>query len=194
MGSGISLQTVPLKVRCVRGSRTGSKLSLLFPYVSLLDHAQVVVNVVPDPSDPLYEPPSNFVLGDPPTYKFITTNASFSGDITVCLSYLPSAFPAGTQPRLFHFVNEVWVDVTTRVDPVAQLVCGVVTSLSPFALGTVTSPTFLAQAYLKSLVQAPGRRFTLFLDLLFLERPLEDVVVSVSVHSIKGREGEGGDA
>ncbi|EKU23334.1 hypothetical protein NGA_0713100, partial [Nannochloropsis gaditana CCMP526] len=72
-----------------------------------------------------------------------------------------------------------WADVTTSVDPVAQLVCGVVSSLSPFALGTVISPTFLAQAYLKSLVQAPGRRFTLLLDLLFLERPVEDVVVSV---------------
>jgi hypothetical protein len=149
----------------------------------------VVVNVIPDPSDPLFVPPSNFILGDPPTYKFITTNASFSGDITVCLSYLPSAFPAGTQPRLFHFTNNAWADVTTSVDPVAQLVCGVVSSLSPFALGTVTSPTFLAQAYLKSLVQAPGRRFTVLLDLLFLERPVEDVVVSVGGNNIKGRAG-----
>lgn len=153
------------------------------------DHTQVVVNVIPDPSDPLFVPPSNFILGNPPTYKSIITNASFSGDITVCLSYLPSAFPAGTQPRLFHFTNNAWADVTTSVDPVAQLVCGVVSSLSPFALGTVTSPTFLAQAYLKSLVQAPGRRFTVLLDLLFLERPVEDVVVSVGGNNIKGRAG-----
>ena len=158
------------------------------PYpLSLRDHAQVVVNVIPDPSDPLYVPPSNFALGNPPTYKFINTNASFTGPIDVCLTYLPSAFPAGAEPRLFHFVNEVWVDVTTRVDPISQQVCGRVTSLSPFALGTATSPTFLAQAYLKSLVEAPGRRFTLSLDVLFLERPQTDVVVSVG----ESMEGEG---
>jgi hypothetical protein len=135
-------------------------------------------------------PPSSFVLGDPSTYKSISTDASFSGDITVCLSYLPSAFPLGTRPRLYNFVDEVWVDVTTRVDPAAPLVCGVVTSSSPFALGTVTSPTVLAQAYLKSLLHHPGRRFTVFLDLLILERPQEDVVVSVSSSTLKGREGE----
>ncbi|TFJ82990.1 hypothetical protein NSK_005679 [Nannochloropsis salina CCMP1776] len=91
----------------------------------------VVVDVVPDSTDPLFVPPSSFVLGDPSTYKSISTDASFSGDITVCLSYLPSAFPLGTRPRLYNFVDEVWVDVTTRVDPARRSSAASLPPLAP---------------------------------------------------------------
>lgn len=97
---------------------------------------QTVVQVNTDPSNPNFVPPSpTFALGDSPTYYEITTNATFSGPITICLAYPPNAFPAGTVPRLFHFVSNQWMDVTSSTDTVARVVCGSVTSLSPLALG-----------------------------------------------------------
>lgn len=94
-----------------------------------------MVQVNTDPANPYYVPPSNFALGDPPTYFDISTTASINGLITVCLIYPPNAFPPGTVPRLFHFVGSQWVDVTTQVDTATRVICGTVTSLSPFALG-----------------------------------------------------------
>lgn len=77
-------------------------------------------------------PPGNFQLGDPPVYYDIATSATYSGDITICINYAGITFPGS--PRLFHFENGAWVDRTTSVDTVTQTVCGVVSSLSPFAL------------------------------------------------------------
>ena len=95
--------------------------------------------MIPDISDPLFVPPSNFSLGNPPVYKFINTTAVFDGDAALCLSYSQSTFPMGTEPRLFHFINDAWEDVTTDVDSESELLCGSVTSFSPFALGIASS-------------------------------------------------------
>jgi hypothetical protein len=63
----------------------------------------------------------------------ISTTATFSGQASVCVSYAGVTFSGGV-PTLFHFQNNNWVDVTTSVDGVNQVVCGGVTSFSPFAV------------------------------------------------------------
>jgi hypothetical protein len=78
-------------------------------------------------------PPSGFSLGIPATYYDITTTASFSGSVTVCLSYRAVTFPLGA-PQLLHYENGAWTNVTTSVDTANQIVCGSVTSFSPFAV------------------------------------------------------------
>jgi hypothetical protein len=77
--------------------------------------------------------PTGFTLGSPATYIELSTTATYSGSITVCFSYAGITFPGGI-PQLFHYENGNWVDVTSSVDTVNQVVCGSVTSLSPFAL------------------------------------------------------------
>jgi hypothetical protein len=77
-------------------------------------------------------PPTGFRLGDPARYYELTTTATFAGTIQVCINYAGVAFVGA--PRLFHEEGGVWVDRTTSSDPVAQIVCGDTTSLSPFAL------------------------------------------------------------
>ena len=77
-------------------------------------------------------PPAGFQLGNPPTYYELTTTAVFSGFITVCIDYSGISFSSA--PALYHFESGIWVDHTTSVDLVNEVVCGVVTSLSPFAL------------------------------------------------------------
>jgi hypothetical protein len=83
--------------------------------------------------------PSGFSLGDPPRYVEITTTATFTGSVAVCLDYTGITFPGGS-PALFHHANGVWTDITTSVDPIAKVVCGTTDSLSPFVLGQPDRP------------------------------------------------------
>jgi len=84
-------------------------------------------------------PPAGFTLGNPPTYYELSTTAVFTGAVRVCINYSVISFNG--LPQLFHFENtptppptKIWIDVTTSVDMANQIVCGQVTSLSPFAL------------------------------------------------------------
>jgi alpha-tubulin suppressor-like RCC1 family protein/sugar lactone lactonase YvrE len=77
-------------------------------------------------------PPAGFQLGTPPVYYELTTTAVFAGSITVCIDYTGIMF-AGA-PALYHLESGVMVDRTTFVDTLNEVVCGSVTSLSPFAL------------------------------------------------------------
>jgi hypothetical protein len=76
-------------------------------------------------------PLAGFALGNPPTYYNLSTTAVYSGSISVCINYTGISFAS---PELFHYNGAAWVNVTTSVDPITQIVCGSVTSLSPFAL------------------------------------------------------------
>ncbi|MBZ5500891.1 MAG: HYR domain-containing protein [Acidobacteriia bacterium] len=81
--------------------------------------------------------PAGFQIGNPPVYYDIATSASYSGTVGVCLDYSGVSFNG--PPRLFHFVNGAWVDVTTSVDTVHHIICGSVSSLSPFAIFASTN-------------------------------------------------------
>jgi hypothetical protein len=65
-------------------------------------------------------------------YYEVSTTAVFSGDVTVCLPYGGLA-----EPHVLHYVGGQWVDVTLEVQ--GTLACGVVSSLSPFAVAEATS-------------------------------------------------------
>ena len=76
-------------------------------------------------------PPNGFVV-DGFVYD-ISTTATVVPPIVVCLPYSPSN-PA---PTLYHYEDvppPTWVNRTTSVDTVNHLVCGTVSSLSPFAV------------------------------------------------------------
>jgi hypothetical protein len=78
-------------------------------------------------------PPTGFSVGDPPLYYELQTTASFTGAVSVCFNYAGISFGTGT-PRLFHFEGGGWLDITTTVDTVNTMICGVTTSFSPFAI------------------------------------------------------------
>lgn len=75
--------------------------------------------------------PGNVAIGGV-VYE-VTTTATYQGLITLCFSYAGIDFGAAA-PRLFHFENGVWVDITTSVDGNTQTICGATTTLSPFAV------------------------------------------------------------
>jgi hypothetical protein len=81
-------------------------------------------------------PPTGFALGNPPTFYEITTTAVFSGSVTVCVHYTGISFTNESRLKLFHYdsASGNWVNVTTSLDTVNDIICGSVTSFSPFAI------------------------------------------------------------
>jgi hypothetical protein len=79
-----------------------------------------------------------FQLAASPTFYDITTTADYSGSITLCVPYDPTAY-AGSDPVLLHWNGTNWDDVTSSFDPVSAMICGTVTSLSPFVVGRVAA-------------------------------------------------------
>jgi hypothetical protein len=69
------------------------------------------------------------------TYYDISTTATYSGLLTVCLKYDDSNIPAGSEEilKIFHWDGTDWIDVTFSLDTVNNIICAQVSSLSWFA-------------------------------------------------------------
>jgi hypothetical protein len=86
-------------------------------------------------------PPGGLKLAPsaPPLYYMITTTATFTGTVTVCVNYDPE-FITGQEKnlKLMHYDTAAqppgWVQVTTSRDTAANLICGTITHFSEFAL------------------------------------------------------------
>jgi len=81
-------------------------------------------------------PPKGFRLGTPELWYDISTTATFTPPVEVCITYDEAAF---SQPEdslvLFHFDDlGVGTDITTSLDTAADVICGEVTSFSEFAV------------------------------------------------------------
>jgi hypothetical protein len=76
-------------------------------------------------------PPGNVDVGG--VIYEVATTASYTGLIELCFSYAGVEF-GDAEPRLFHYENNAWVDITTSVDPGTTTICGATTTLSPFAV------------------------------------------------------------
>lgn len=77
--------------------------------------------------------PGGFQVGTPPVCWELHTTAGYAGTITVCIDYGAATFGPGQAPALLHFENGAWVDVTVP-GGVGTVVCGAVSTLSPFAV------------------------------------------------------------
>jgi hypothetical protein len=85
------------------------------------------VTTVAEPPEAL---PSGFELNG--SFFEIATTATFTGTVTICLTYDPVTLPS---PQLWHYDDVLgWVDITTSVSPALSKVCGETTSFSVFAV------------------------------------------------------------
>ncbi len=83
--------------------------------------------------------PGSFMFGDG-TYYDLSTTATFSGNITVCIAYNPNTLqvPENTLQMLHWDTTQnpaAWVDVTTSLDTNNHVICGTTDHLSPFVMG-----------------------------------------------------------
>ena len=76
-----------------------------------------------------------------PVYFDINTTATFSGTVTVCITYDQTQV-VGLESglKLMHYVEAGFVNITGSVDAVNNVVCGETTSLSPFAIVQPAQP------------------------------------------------------
>ena len=82
--------------------------------------------------------PAGYAPGTPSRFYDLTTTATYTGAIAVCVNVNDVTFPPGSSLRLLHFTSGAWSDVTTTV--VGKLACGSVTSLSVFTVAGLTAP------------------------------------------------------
>ena len=71
----------------------------------------------------------------------ITTTASYTGLITICLNYNPGVAVHAADLSLLHFQLSQWADITTSNNATTGVICGQVSSLSPFVIGLKIQPT-----------------------------------------------------
>ncbi|MEE8155543.1 MAG: hypothetical protein V3T53_11375 [Phycisphaerales bacterium] len=79
-------------------------------------------------------PPAGFKVGNPPTYYELQTTATFTGDVEVCIDYSGLSFGNESALKLFHFEDGEWVDRTSFLDTVNDIICATVSSFSLFAI------------------------------------------------------------
>jgi regulation of enolase protein 1 (concanavalin A-like superfamily) len=82
--------------------------------------------------------PTGYTLGLPPLYYDIRTTASYNPLVTVCIDYGAVQYPDPSSVHLLHYENNAWLDVTTSNDTTNHLLCGQVSSLSPFVVAQRT--------------------------------------------------------
>jgi len=78
-------------------------------------------------------PPNFYVHG---LFMNISTTATYTDTVNVCMGYDESGVANENNLRLFHWNGAIWEDVTTLpVDTVNNIICGNVNTLSPFFVG-----------------------------------------------------------
>jgi len=81
-----------------------------------------------------YNEPANFKFRG--AYIDVQTTASYTGDITITVSYDPSQVTGNPHNlKLMHWNGQRWENITVSVDTVNHTITGVTKSLSPFGVG-----------------------------------------------------------
>jgi hypothetical protein len=87
-------------------------------------------------------PPSGFKLGKPPTYFDISTTATFTGSVKVCIDFSGISYNKLQNLRPFHYedtdgdgIADAWVALPIiSLDTVNKIICFETTSFSSFAI------------------------------------------------------------
>jgi alpha-tubulin suppressor-like RCC1 family protein len=126
-----------VKVQPVDSGSTTAPITVTFSTVVQPGETTVSsTTTAPNPATP-----NSFQLGTPPTFYDIATNAVYAPPtppmITICMNYKGFKYQNPSQLTIQHFENGAWKNVTitgTPTDPTKDILCGSVSSLSPFGL------------------------------------------------------------
>lgn len=87
--------------------------------------------------NPVSSKPSGFMFRG--YFVDISTTATYEGSIEVCIDYTGIISGNEDKLRLMHWDGSRWDDVTTSLDTKNNILCGEVTSLSPFGIASTYS-------------------------------------------------------
>jgi mucin-19 len=117
---------VNVLVRPVDTTTGTTPVTLTFSNVTQLG----VTSLTTSPTGP--PAPSGFQLGTPGVYYNLSTTATYTGSVMVCINYTGITFTQA--PQIFHYQGGVWTNITSSLNTTIKIVCGSTTSFSPFAL------------------------------------------------------------
>jgi hypothetical protein len=135
-------------------------------------------------------PPYGFKFGQPPVYYDITTTAEFTGLVEVCFHWVEGQFKNEANLRLLHHTGTAWEDVTTWADGASNTICGLATSLSPFAIAEVAydfmgfSPPLLADGSASIQQRRQGRTIPVKFRLERFGLALSNAVATIEVFMV----------
>lgn len=116
--------------------------------------------------------PDGFKIKNGDLYFTITTTAVFSGTVQICINYTGDA--GENSLKFLHEEGGVWVDRTTSLDTVNNILCGSVTSFSEFAV--VLPPTIEDLiGEVESLDLPPGIQNSLIVKLKSAQKSLNPI-------------------
>jgi hypothetical protein len=114
------------------GTGSPGGITLVFTEVTVAGQTTVVESGAGAPPDTGYRIVG---LNGEPRYWDINTTAEYSGTIEVCISYDQSEVASNEQNlQLRHDDGGTWENITSSLDTDANIICGIATSLSPFAV------------------------------------------------------------
>lgn len=69
-------------------------------------------------------------------YYNLTTTATYTPPVIVCLKYVDTGMPAGKERslKMFHWDGSAWLDITSSLDTVNNIICGTAASFSWFGV------------------------------------------------------------
>ncbi|MFQ5511848.1 MAG: FlgD immunoglobulin-like domain containing protein [Candidatus Krumholzibacteriia bacterium] len=140
-------------------------------------------------------PPASgsFTFGDSATYYTLATNCSYTDSIEICISYDETKIPGMESDLvLLHYDDLLpgWVDVTTSLDTLLNVICGKTDSFSPFVVALPSGPTGIGDT-----PRAPAR-FALYQNVpnpfnpttaIVFDVPSGGAHVTLAVYDVAGR-------
>jgi len=108
---------------------SGTPATITYANVSAAGNTQVAVSSFAPPRIP------NVRFGSTTSVYDISTGATFSGTVQVCITYDPTQYPRAGRARLLHETRSGWQDITTSSEASTHTVCGETTSFSNFIVG-----------------------------------------------------------
>ncbi|MGD8923172.1 MAG: FlgD immunoglobulin-like domain containing protein, partial [Candidatus Zixiibacteriota bacterium] len=119
----------------------GDAINLIFDQIDTGGSVSVEVTSNGPPTASYFE----LYPSDPPKYYEFTTDVAFAGQVTITVGYDDAGMSPADESilRLWHYDPE-WQDITTEHNLDSNIIRGVTTSFSPFALGFDRFPTDVA--------------------------------------------------
>jgi uncharacterized repeat protein (TIGR03803 family) len=146
-----TLSGTDISVRLVDSTTTAS-FAITFAAVSAA--GVTTVDVLSDaPSAP-----AGFQAGAPAVVWDLSTTAAYAAPVTVCVNVGAIAFDNPAAARLFHYEATAWVDRTISVDIASRVICGSVSSLSPFAIFEPVVPALTGRMSGEGAIAGGGAR------------------------------------
>jgi hypothetical protein len=134
-----------------------------------------------------------YITGDPPMYFYLTTTATYTGTIRVCINY-DEDYLTGPEDELellhWNTSTSEWDTITMTVDTLSNIICGSTPTLSPFIMvkpnpliGIAGDGTVPAEFALHQNVPNPFNPTTV----IRYDVPAGDAVVTLRVYDVAGR-------